>query len=193
MRADVTALLSVLVLGAGCVHRPAAPAPPHDVHVVTVLPPANRTGDGLLIAGTSLLERYAFRTERVTVPDALATETASFLRARGYRVEEPATVESALHGRAPETVEEAGHAVSAAGLEGFALYWEIRRWEADADTHPAFVIVGVSASLIDATNGRVVWSVRRPVRPVPTPGAVTLGAAYDIAVQSIVAELLASW
>jgi ABC-type uncharacterized transport system auxiliary subunit len=187
------AILLAVVLSAGCVHRPVAPAPPHDVHVVTVLPPANRTGDGLLIAGTSLLERYALHTERFTVPDALAQEAASFLRARGYRVSDSATVESALHGRAPESAEDAARVASAAGVEGFVLYLEIRRWEADADTHPAFVIVGLSASLVDAASGHEVWNVRQPVHPVPTPGAVTLGAAYDIAVTTVVAEVFASW
>ena len=115
------------------------------------------------------------------------------MRARGYHVNEPATVAGALHGRAPENAAEAARVASAARLEGFVLYLEIRRWEADADTHPAFVIAGVSASLIDAATGREVWSVRQPVHPVSTPGAVTLGAAYEIAVQTVVAEMFTSW
>jgi len=189
----VAVLLSLLAVAAGCIHRPTAPAPPQGVHVVTVLPAANRTGDPLLITGTSLLERYAFRTERVTVADALAQEAASFLRARGYRVNEPSTVEGTLREHAPDSAEDAARLASKAGLEGFALYLEIRRWEPDAGTHPAFVIVAVSAALIDAANGREVWSVRQPVHPAPTPGAVTLGAAYGIAVQSVVADVFASW
>ncbi len=192
-RSIVTAILYAVVLATGCVHRPVAPPPPHDVHAVTIVPPANRTGDGLLIAGTSLLERYALHTERFTVPDALAEETASFLRARGYRVTERATVDAALHGRAPGSAEEASRSASTAGVAGAVLYLEIRRWEADADTHPAFIIAGVSASVIDVATGHEVWSVRRPVHPVATPGAVTLGAAYEIAVQTVVAEMFASW
>ena len=128
----VAVLLPLFAVAAGCIHRPAAPAPPHGVHVVTVLPAANRTGDPLLITGTSLLERYAFRTERVTVADALAQEAAAFLRARGYRVNEPSTVEGTLPGHAPDSAEDAARVASHAGLEGFVLYLEIRRWEPDA-------------------------------------------------------------
>ena len=189
----VAALLSALALAAGCIHRPTVPPPPHGVHVVTVLPAANRTGDPLLITGTSLLERYAFRTERFTVADALAQEAASFLRARGYRVDDPAVIEGTLHGRAPDSAEDAARVAASARLEGFILYLEIRRWEPDAGTHPAFVIVGVSATLIDAASGREVWSVRQPVHPVATPGAVTLGSAYDIAVQAVVSQIFGSW
>ena len=189
----LAALLALFAVAAGCVHRPQAPPPPHGVRHVTVLPAANRTGDPLLITGTSLLERYVLRTERVTVADALAQETAAFLRAHGYRADDPATVEGRLHGRAPDSPEDAARIAATVGLEGFVLFLEIRRWEADAGTHPAFIIVGVSATLIDAVSGRAVWSVRQPVHPVPTPGAVTLGAAYDIAVQTVVAEVFGSW
>ena len=189
----LAAVLVAVTVTDGCIHRASMPAPPHAVRAVTVLPPTNRTGDPLLMTGTSLLERYAFPTERVTVPDALAQETAAFLRARGYRVDEPRSAESTLHGRAPESAEDVAHLASNAGVQGFVLYLDIRRWEPEGDMRPQRVIVAVSATLVDTATGRDVWNARPPMHPVPTSGAVSVGAADDIAVRAVVAELFASW
>src|SRR5262249_36785451 len=71
----------VAVLMAGC--TVATPPPPATVHSVAVLPPSNRTGDSLLVSGTSLLEQYAFHTDRATVPDVLAPQLRMQLRRRG--------------------------------------------------------------------------------------------------------------
>jgi ABC-type uncharacterized transport system auxiliary subunit len=78
-------------------------------------------------------------------------------------------------------------------LAPFVLYLEIRRWEPDAGTHPAFVIVGVEATLIDTSTGRTVWTSRPSVHPVATPGAVTLGSAYEIAARKVAEEIFGSW
>ena len=48
-------------------------------------------------------------------------------------------------------------------------------------------------SVIDATTDRVVWTAHLPLRPVLTPGAVTLGAAYTLASREVTKELLAAW
>jgi hypothetical protein len=180
------------VFVSGCV-RPAIPPPPREVRTVAVLPPNNRTPDDLLVAGTSMVEKYALRSARVTVPDVLADEAEDLLRTRGYRVTATSAVEAATSGHAPTSADDAARLTRHAGLEGFVLYLEIRRWEPDAGTHPEFVIVGVSATLLDATTGREIWSARPPVHPVATPGAVLLGSAYEIAAREVIAELLASW
>jgi hypothetical protein len=163
-------LVVTCIVLAACAHRYVAPPVPNDVAAVVVVPPKNTTGDPLLVAGTSFAERYAFRTPRVTVADVVAAEVEDFLRARGYRLP-TSPVGSA----------------DAARLEV-----EIRRWEPDAGTHPEFVIVGMSATLVDAF-GRVIWSTRPPVHPIATPGTVVLGDAYEIAARKAVAELLATW
>jgi hypothetical protein len=161
------------------------------VRTVAVLAPVNRTGDPLLVAGTSFLEKYALKTDRVTVPDVLASEARLQLTHRGFTVVSADEVESATHGRAPGSPEAAAEIASRAKLAGLALYLEIRRWEPDAPTHPSFVVVGLTASFVDPASGRVVWSVERPTGPVATPGEVALGPAYVTAARKVMKELLA--
>jgi hypothetical protein len=180
-----------LLLVAGACARPAPPPPPDMVRTVAVLAPANRTGDPLLVAGTSFLEKYALRSDRITVPDVLASEARLQLARRGFTVVSAEQVESATQGRAPGSAEAAAEIASRAKLAGLALYLDVRRWEPDAPTHPSFVVVGVTASLVDPASGRVVWSTERPTSPVATPGEVALGPAYVTAARKVMEELLA--
>jgi ABC-type uncharacterized transport system auxiliary subunit len=71
------------------------------------------------------------------------------------------------------------------------LYIEIRRWEADAPTRTRYVIVALVASLVDPTNGQVIWREHRRAAPVPTPGAINLETAYVVAARKVIAEVLA--
>lgn len=186
--------LALLVLGlslaSGC-SRPFT-APPKVVGGVAVLPPANRTGDPLLVAGGSFLEEYAFRTEKVTVPEVLAAATSSFLATRGYTVVPGEVVEAVTGGTAPSTVEDAARIAAQGKLGGDALYLLIRRWESVDQSTPRAIIVGIDASLIDS-SGRVVWSANRAAKPVQTQGAISQGTAYMIAVKAIVEELFGAW
>ena len=50
------------------------------------------------------------------------------------------------------------------------LYVAIDRWEPDAPTHPAFVIVALDAALVDSASGAVRWQTRRRAAPIATPG-----------------------
>ena len=167
--------------------------PPASVRRVAVLQPSNRTGDGLLIAGASLLERYALKTERVTVPDVLAAEARVQLVRRDIDVVPPDVVENATSGRAPGSPAAAAELAREGKLDVPVLYLEIRRWDPDAGTHPAYVIVALDASLVDPATGGVLWEMHRPARPVATPGAVTLGSAYIDAAQKVTEELFAPW
>jgi len=161
------------------------------VRTVAVLAPANRTGDPLLVAGASFLEKYALKSDRVTVPDVLASEARVQLAHRGFTVVSADEVQSATQGRAPGSPEAAAEIASRAKLAGLALFLDIRRWEPDAPTQPSFVLVGVTASLVDPATGRVVWSVERPTSPVATPGEVALGPAYVTAARKVMEGLLA--
>jgi hypothetical protein len=184
--------LAWLLLVVAACGRPAPEPPPAAIaHTVAVLPPANRTGDALLVAGTSILEKYALHTERVTVPDVVASEARLQLARRGFSVVPADEVERATGGHEPGSVDAAAAMAVRANLGGLALYVEIRRWEPDAPTHPAFVLVALTASLVDPASHRIVWSANRSTSPVATPGEVALGAAYVTAARKVMEEVLA--
>jgi hypothetical protein len=168
------------------------PAPPQIKRgqAIAVLPPNNRTGDPLLVSGASFLDRYAFHAERVTVGDVLAGEARAQLADRGFRVVPPETVDAAAEGHVPRTPHAAAEIAAHGKLDGLALYLEILRWEPDAPVHTTFVIVGLSASLVDPASRNVVWELYRQPAPVATPGEVTLENAYETAARKVIAEVL---
>jgi len=182
------ALVLAAVLLSGCPPRPAAPPPPAVTKVV-VLTPGNRTGDTLLVAGGSLIERYALGTARLTVPDLLQVEARDLLSERGIQVADP----EALATVDPENLAAEIGALAAAKFDGAALRLDVWRWEPDSDTQPASILVGLDATLIEVASGRTLWHWRRPLAPIATAGAVTLGVAHQIAARAAVADVLASW
>ena len=98
---------AVALVAAACTRSPTPPAVPTAVRAVAVFPPNNRTGDELLVEGGSLLERYAFHTERVTVGDVLAAEARRQLEAQGIAVTAPEVVDATVADYAPLTAETA--------------------------------------------------------------------------------------
>jgi hypothetical protein len=119
-------------------------------------PAAELDGD-LSSSGASFLDRYVFHAGPVTVGDVLAAETRFQLAERGVAVIPRAALAQAIDGQVPQSPQAAGEIVARGKLDALALYLEIRRWEPDAPTQPAFVIVGASASLVDPASGKVVW------------------------------------
>lgn len=186
MRRRAGALI-LIALVAGCVH-PQAPPPPR-VGTVAILPVGNLTGDTLLVSGGSVIERYALGTPRVTVSDLVQNEAGRFLRDCGVQSQQP----GALDGVKSENLDELVAALAAAKFDGAALRLDVWRWEPDGGTHPAFIVVGLDATLIDVASRRTMWHWRRPPRPIATPGAVTLGVADEIAARAAVGEILESW
>ena len=185
---------ALAVLMCSCALSPISPPPPATIRTVAVLPPYNRTGDSLLVAGSSLLETYVLRSRPVTVGDVLAADIRAQLPQRGYIVVTPEVVEAAIGSQVPHSPQEAADVAARGKLEGSVLYIQINRWEPGDETlHPRSVLVAVDASLIDATTGRVVWTAHLPLRPVLTPGSVTLGAAYTLASREVTKELLTAW
>jgi len=184
------ALLLVLLTACGRHAQPGAP--PNVPHTVAVLPPNNRTGDPLLVTGASFLERYATHGPRLTVADVLAGESRAQLERRGFDVVPDDKVDDAVHGRTPGSAEAAAEIARHGDLHGAVLYLEVRRWDPDAPTHPAFVVVGLDAAIVDVDSGKVLWSLGRAAQPVATPGEVTLGAAYATAARKVMNEILAS-
>ncbi len=188
---DFTLLLGLSALLAGCLRAGIAPPPPNVASSVAVLPPNNRTGDPLLVAGGSLYEKYIAETERITVPDVLAVEARRLLERRGIRVADARSTSEATKGRVPESAAQAAEIARQGKLEGAVLYLEIRHWEGDAPIHPSYVIAGVRVSILDVASGRVLWSAERRASPVATPGEVTVGSAYVTAARKVMEELLA--
>jgi hypothetical protein len=186
--------LTLPVLMWSCAFSSISPPPPATIRTVAVLPPYNRTGDALLVAGSSLLETYVLRSRPVTVGDVLAADVRAQLARRGYTVVAPEVVEAAIGSQVPHSPQEAADIAARGKLEGSVLYIQINRWEPGDETlHPRSVLVAVDASLIEPTTGRVVWTAHRPLRPVLTPGAVTPGAAYTLASREVTKELLTAW
>lgn len=170
----------------------ASPPPPtHLARKIAVLPVNNRTGDPLAVAGSGLVEGYLFPTEEITVSDVLAWEARSQLKLHGFEVIPPKTVESALKGTTPSDPASALEAVSQDGLGTLGLYLEIRRWEAEVPMHPKYVLVGLTACLVDPATRRVVWQVERPPAPVATLGVLTMESAYVAAARKVIEKILA--
>jgi hypothetical protein len=183
----VGAVLAAALVGCAA----SLPPPPRTVRSVAVFPPSNQTGDGLLVAGTSLLEKYAFDTDRVTVADVLGTELRVGLARRGFAVVSPDVVRAATAGRHVATAEAAAELARAGHVADPVLLLTIDRWEPDQGIHPDFIIVALDAVLVDPANGAVLWHAHRGASPIATPGTVTLGSAHEIAVKRVVEELLA--
>jgi hypothetical protein len=164
------------------------------VRAVAILPPNNQTGDPLVVGGTSLLEKYVFRSTPVTVAEVLAVEVRSQLEQRGVTVLPRDQVEAAVGHRTPGNPTEAARLASQGRLEGSVLYIEIVQWQPALEDalHPWRMLVAVRAQLVDVAAGRVVWSAHLSLRPVSTPGAVTRADADLIAAKRVARELFAS-
>jgi hypothetical protein len=181
-------LLPLLILS--CARPPTVPPLPATIQKIAVLPPNNRTGDPLLIESASFLHPDADRPERVTVPDALATEVREQLTRRGVTVIAPEVVIAAIGKQTPQSPEEAADLAARGKLEGSALYIEIRRWEAETSPfHPRYVVVALEARLLDTATGQTVWTAQRPLHPVSTPGVIVRWMAYTIAAHKVAEEL----
>jgi hypothetical protein len=185
-------LLPVLALS--CASSLVSPPLPTAVRAIAVLPPNNQTGDPLFVGGTSLLEKYIFRSQPVTVADVLAVEVRIQLEQRGISVLPREQVDAALCNQIPSSPKDAANLASHGKLEGSVLYIEIVQWQpALAESlHPWRMLVAIRVHLVDVASGRVVWAAHLPLRPVPTPGAVTRADADMIAAQRVAKELFSS-
>jgi hypothetical protein len=185
-------LLPVLTLS--CASSLVSPPLPTAIRALAVLPPNNQTGDPLFVGGTSLLEKYIFRSQPVTVADVLAVEVRIQLEQRGITVLPREQVDAALGHQIPRSPKDAANLARHGKLEGSVLYMEIVQWQpAQADSlHPWRMLVAIHVDLIDVASGRVVWSAHLPLRPVPTPGAVTRADADMIAARRVARDLFAS-
>ena len=183
----------IVLLCAGCLVgcAPARPLPPeHLGRAIAVLPPNNRTGKALLVVGSGLIDRYVRHAQPVSVSDVLLSEARVQLQANGFDVADWLAVDTALKGRRPTSPESAAHIAAVSGLNEPVLYLEIQRWEPDGATHTHFVIVGLLASVVDASSGQVIWQYQRRPAPVATPGEIVTESAYVTAARKVMREML---
>jgi hypothetical protein len=184
----------LLLFSFSCASSLVSPPLPPTVRAIAILPPNNQTGDPLFVGGTSLLEKYVFRSTPVTVAEVLAVEVGIQLAQRGITVLPRDKVEAALGNQIPSSPKEAARLASQGKLEGSVLYIEIVQWQPalTESLHPWRMLVAIRANLVDVASGRVVWTAHLPLRPVPTPGAVTRADADLIAAKRVAQELFAS-
>ena len=188
----MVALAMVSIAAAACTPVAAqrtSPFPAPTAGSVAVLPARDLTSttDAVDTRGTSIVDRVLGR-DQPTVAEVVTAAASSALQNAGWNVVAPH--ELGVDG-GPRDVAAATRTAAAAVGPGALLDLEIRRWEPDATTHPAFVIVGVHARLLEVGTGRELWRATPPVHPVSTAGSVTLTSAYQTAAATVVRELLA--
>lgn len=188
MRGAIGAGLLLVALS-GCTKPP--PPVPTSVHTVAVFPPVNRTDDELLITGGSILEKYVFHSERITVPDVLAAEARTLLERAGYQLISPELVETATGGQAPKSAQDAAATAAAHNLAGDVLYIDLRQWTPNLTYGPSAIIVSMHIDLVDPASGRIIWSADRPLRPIQTPATINFSQAYFVAARSVIADMMA--
>ena len=182
-------LVAVFVVSAmlgGCATSSRAPL--QISRSIAVLPANNRTGDPLLVTGAGLIDRYVRHAAEVSVGDVLQSEARYQLQQKGFEVRDWKYQGT---DRVPTSLDSALALARQNGVTNSVLYLEIRRWEPDAPTHTRYVIVAVTASLLDPVSGREIWYEQRSAAPVGTPGVITVESAYVVAARKIIAELLA--
>jgi ABC-type uncharacterized transport system auxiliary subunit len=179
----VAVVVAAAMLG-GCATSSRAPL--QIARNIAVLPANNLTGDPLLVMGAGLIDRYVRRTGEVSVGDVLQSEARFQLQQKGFEVGVLRMQE-----QAPTSLDAALALARQSGTKGSVLYLEIRRWEPDAPTQTRFVIVSLTASLLDPVSGREIWHEHRPAAPVGTAGTITVESAYVAAARKVIAEMLA--
>ena len=164
-------------------------APLQISRTIAVLPANNLTGDPLLVTGAGLIDRYVRHAAEVSVGDVLQSEARYQLQQKGFEVRD-----WKVQGpeRVPTSLDSALALARQNGVATSVLYLEIRRWEADAPTHTRYVIVAMTASLVDPVSGREIWHEQRKAAPVGTPGVITVESAYVVAARKVIAEMLAA-
>jgi hypothetical protein len=180
----LVALVVAAAMLAGCATSSRAPL--QIARNIAVLPANNLTGDPLLVMGAGLIDRYVRRTGEVSVGDVLQSEARFQLQQKGFEVGV-----LKLQEQAPTSLDAALALARQSGTKGSVLYLEIRRWEPDAPTQTRFVIVSLTASLLDPVSGREIWHEHRPAAPVGTAGTITVESAYVVAARKVIAEMLA--
>ena len=184
-------VLLALVLAAsgtfGCAPRVVAPS--STVRRVAVLPPCDALGRPFAPSHSSA---DGYSAPALSLADLLMSAARDELVRRGFDVLEPSVVETATAGRVPDGPEAAAHILADAHLDATALFMRVRRWEYAYPTmRTNELIAGLDVALVHP-RGRVVWEMRRPVKPVPLHSEVLMGQADVIAAHDVMKEIFAA-
>ena len=78
------------------------------------------------------------------------------------------------------------------GLADAALFIRLDRWVPVPESTMRIdaVLVELNASLIDASNQRILWHMHRALKPVRTYGNLIIGQGYVVAADNVMAETL---
>jgi hypothetical protein len=187
----IARLVTVMIISAmltGC--ATSSQAPLQISRSIAVMPTNNLTGDPLLVQGAGLIDRYVRHADAVNVGDVLQSEARFQLQQKGFDVGVWKTL-GATQAKAPTSLDGALALARQSEMKSNVLYLEIRRWEPDAPTQTRFVIVSLTASLLDPVSGREIWHEHRAAAPVGTAGTITVESAYVVAARKVIAEMLA--
>lgn len=137
-------------------------------------------------AVTGVFTFYSWIAEtRASVPDRLAAALRAALAARGITL-------IAADLPPVTSVRQASEAVAAAHPSTPVLFLAIDKWEAENVDVPAYVNVGLDATLF-APSGKILWTTRRQAGTVATRNVTTLADAYQRAAESVARGLVENW
>jgi hypothetical protein len=180
-----------MLLASACAPLSVTPAP-RGVQRIAVLPIYDAFGQGLAIRYASIVGLLEGQPAPVTVPELLERDLRGRLRAQGFEIVDPATVQAATAGRAAHSPAEAARMAREAALPGAALYGALSRWDASRGVAPDYITVALDLVLLDPATGSELWRAHWPTRPVPTGGAGSYAVAAEMASAWIVDRLTAS-
>jgi hypothetical protein len=164
-------------------------APPKTIRRIAVLPPCDATGTPLAQGASAT--GYGSPVEGLGA--ILAAAARDELTRLGFEVLEPGVVATATAGRVPVSPEEAGQIVASGPLDATALFIRVRHWEFPYPTmRTNEILASLDAMFVDATSRKVVWEVRRPMKPVSLHGELVGGQADEVAAREVMRELFAS-
>ena len=176
-------IIAALLAVSGCGLRQSG-SPPVPVHRVAVLPPCDSAGRPLPSGSGSDSQGLA---------DVLTGAARAVLARNGFEVDDPVTVDRALHGRLPSDAEDAAAIARASGLDGAVLFIRLDRWIPNPESTMRIdaVLVALDVTLLDPQSGSALWHAHRPLTPVPVYGTMIIGQAYVVAADAVMAEVLA--
>jgi hypothetical protein len=178
--------LALVVTAAACLASACAGKARLDLRqsTIVVLPANDQTSD---MQGASASTRDVVDHERSSVGGRLASETRYQFERLLVKVTSDSSTDAAIKGRVPKDPASALTITKDSGLNGFVLYFEVRRWEPRYPGKPRALMVDVSSSLIDPQSGKTVWREAHGPEQILTPNASSIAGAYEEA------ERLIAW
>jgi hypothetical protein len=164
----MTALVLATLVGCMRADAPESTPPPTGVDRLAIAPPTNRTGHDIVLDQPGFLGKTLLHEKRATLPAALAEDLRVALVDRGFKI------------------------VAAPSTTSPTLQTEIRRWEPYSADY-SMVVVDVTASLVEPSTGRQLWSTERSGWRVPTRDAHSTYEASTTASRAIAEALVSAW